>query len=113
MSDKTFRKHPKISKFVCIKSSLQFLHNLYPFLDIPRYLKIPLIYFCETLHNGRQAPKECAAKSISKVQFDKGFAKTIVTSLLRDIYSDRPKNNIILIKSMCNTCVITDKFFKY
>ena len=35
-----------------------------------------------------------------QVQIDKGFAKTIVTSLLRDIYSDRPKNDIILVKSM-------------
>ena len=24
---KTFRKHPKSSKFVCTKSSLQFMHN--------------------------------------------------------------------------------------
>ena len=42
----------KSSKFVCIKSSLQFMHNLDPFLEIPRYLEIPLIDFCETLHNG-------------------------------------------------------------
>ena len=28
---KTFRKPPKGSKFVCIKPSLQFMHNLYPF----------------------------------------------------------------------------------
>ena len=27
---KPFRKHPKSSKFVCVKSSLQFMHNLYP-----------------------------------------------------------------------------------
>ena len=26
-----FRKHAKSSKFVCIKSSLQCMHNLYPF----------------------------------------------------------------------------------
>ena len=28
---KTFRKHPKGRKFVCIMSSLQFMHNLFPF----------------------------------------------------------------------------------
>ena len=28
---KPFRKHPKPSKFVCIKSSLQCMHNSYPF----------------------------------------------------------------------------------
>ena len=61
---KPFRKHPKLSKFVCIKSSLQFLYNLYPFLEIPRYLKFPPIDFCETSHEGRQAPKVCEAKSI-------------------------------------------------
>ena len=34
-------------------------------------------------------------------------ANVIVMSLSRDIYSDRPKNNIIItLKSMCNTFVI-------
>ena len=33
-----FRKHPKGSKFVCINSSLQFVHNLYLFI---RNSKIP------------------------------------------------------------------------
>ena len=28
---KTFRKHPKNSKFVCINSSLRFMHNSHPF----------------------------------------------------------------------------------
>ena len=32
------------------------------FLELPTYLEIPLIDFCETLHNGRQAPKVCAVK---------------------------------------------------
>ena len=31
LSDKNFQKHPKTSEFVCVKSSLQFMHNLYPF----------------------------------------------------------------------------------
>ena len=47
---KPFRKHPKRSKFVCIKSSL--------FVEIPRYLEIPLIDFCETSHSRRQSSKE-------------------------------------------------------
>ena len=33
-------------------------------------------------------------------------AKTIMTSLSRDIDSDRPKNDIIIKFSLCNTCVI-------
>ena len=59
---KPFQKYPKSSKFVCVKSSLQFMHNLYPFLEIPGYLEIPLTDFCETSHKGRQAPKVCAAR---------------------------------------------------
>ena len=52
---KPFRKYPKSNKFVCVKSSLQFMHNVYPFLQIPGYLEIPLTDFCETLHRERQA----------------------------------------------------------
>ena len=44
-------------KFVCIKSSLQIMHNLYLLVEIQSYLKILLIEFCETSHNRRQAPK--------------------------------------------------------
>ena len=54
---KTFRKHPKGSKFVCTKSSLHFIHNLYLLLEIQRYLESPRIDFCETSHNRRQTPK--------------------------------------------------------
>ena len=54
---KTFRKHPKGSKFVCTKSSLHFIHNLYLLLEIQRYLESPRIDFCETSYNRRQAPK--------------------------------------------------------
>ena len=56
MSDKAFPKHPKSSKFVGINSSLQYIHNLCLFLEIPRYLKeIDFhIDFCETLHNGKK-----------------------------------------------------------
>ena len=56
MSDKTFPETSKKSQFVCIKSSLQFMHNkciFKKFQDI----------CCGTSHNGRQAPKVCAAKS--------------------------------------------------
>ena len=42
MSDKNVRKHPKSSRFVCIKSSFQFIHNLYLLIEIPRCLEIPL-----------------------------------------------------------------------
>ena len=88
MDEKTFRKHPKSSTFVCIKFSLQFVHNLCPFVEIARHLEIPLIDSCETSHNRRQAPEVFRAN-------------TVVTSLSRDIYSDRPKNNIIIKFSLC------------
>ena len=35
--------------------------RLYLFVEIQRFLKIPLIDFCETSHNRRQAPKESVA----------------------------------------------------
>ena len=54
---KTFRKHAKSSKFVCIKSDPQFMYNLCLFVEIQRYLEIPAIDFCETSHYKRQAPK--------------------------------------------------------
>ena len=54
---KTFRKHPKGSKFVCTKSSLHFIHNLYLLVEIQRYLKSPRIDFCGTSYNRRQAPE--------------------------------------------------------
>ena len=54
---KTFRKHAKRSKFVCIKFDPQFMHNLCLFVEIQRYLEIPPIDFCETWHYKRQAPK--------------------------------------------------------
>ena len=71
---KTFRKNPKCSKFVCIKSSLQFMHKLtYAWtVEIQRYLEFVFIDFCETLHNGRQAPKVYVVLSISKENAYKG-----------------------------------------
>ena len=69
-------------------------------LELPIYLEIPLIDFCETSHNGRQAPKECAVKVFPNFRSMRAEirckAKTIMTSFPRDIYSDRPKNNIII-----------------
>ena len=62
---KTCRKRPKSSKFVYIKSSHQFMHNLYLFVEIQRYLEISVIDFCETLHTRRQAPKVYVTWSIS------------------------------------------------
>ena len=43
------------------------MHNLYLLVETARYLEIPLIDFCETSHNGKQAPKVCAASITSKV----------------------------------------------
>ena len=56
---KPFGKQQKSSKFFCIKSCI--IYTL--FLESPRYLKILVIDFCETLHNRiqLQAPKLCAA----------------------------------------------------
>ena len=45
---KPFLKRPKSRKFVCIKSSLQCMHNLNPFCRTCKISRIPLIDFCET-----------------------------------------------------------------
>ena len=54
---KTILETSKSSKFVCIKSSLQFMHNSYPIVEIPRYLVIiSLVDVCETSHSRSQKP---------------------------------------------------------
>ena len=42
------------------------------FEEIARYLEIPLIDFCETSHNRRQAPKLQVGLSISKQNANEG-----------------------------------------
>ena len=62
---RTFGKDPGVTKFVCIESSVQFMHNFYPFAKIPRYLEILLLTdFCETLHSRRQAPEVLDCKAV-------------------------------------------------
>ena len=84
MGDKNIskKKKKKSSKFVCIKSSLQFMNILCPFcrnFKISRNSSYGLIF----------APKVYVALSISEENADKGCnsirAETIVTSLSRDI----------------------------
>ena len=59
---KPFRKHPKPSKFVCIKSSLQCMHNLYPFYRNSKISrKSSYTDVCETLHSRRHLSKEYVA----------------------------------------------------
>ena len=41
-------------------------------VEIARYLEIPLIDFCETSHNRKQAPKVQVGLSISKENANKG-----------------------------------------
>ena len=60
---KTFRKNPKCSKFVCIKSSLQFMHKLYPFC---RNSKISRISFHRFLWNFTQ--RKTSTQSIRSVK---------------------------------------------
>ena len=42
------------------------------FVEIPRYLQIPTIDFCETSHFRKRAPEVHVASSISKENADKG-----------------------------------------
>ena len=117
---KPFRKHPKSKKFVCIKPSLQCMHNLYPFNRNSKMSRnSSSTDVCETLHSRRHLPKEYVAylafqKKMPNRAEIRFRAKTVVTSLPRDIYSDRPKNNII-IKFSLGKIVLQYRsiFFKY
>ena len=60
---KTIRKHPKCGKFVCMKSSLQFMHKLYPFC---RNSKISWISFYRFLRNFGQ--RKTSTQSIRSVK---------------------------------------------
>ena len=61
---RTFQKHPKSSKFVCIKSCLQFMQNVYPFCRNSE-ISWNSSYRFETSHSRRQAPKVSVVKSIN------------------------------------------------
>ena len=81
------------------------------FVEIQSYLEILLIDFCETLHvTEDKHPKFTQRKAFPKkmpIRAEIRFrAKTIVTSLSRDIYSDRAKNKIIIKFSLCVTHVL-------
>ena len=99
---KTFRKPPKRSKIVCMKSSLQFMHNLN--YKISRNSSNRSV-FVKLRTTEDKHPKYRHGKAFSKkmsVRTEIRFrAKIIVTSLSRDIYSDRPKNNTIVKFSLC------------
>ena len=99
---KTFRKPPKRSKIVCMKSNLQFMHNLN--YKMSRNSSNRSV-FVKLRTTEDKHPKYRYRKSFSKkmpVRTVIWFrAKIIVTSLSRDVYSDRPKNNTIVKFSLC------------
>ena len=106
---KTFRKHPKCSKFVCIKSSLQFMHKLYPFC---RNSKISRISFHRFLWNFTQ--RKTSTQSIRSV---KHFQRKCLQGQKFDLELKLLWSHVIFIligqkiyhnkvKSMCNKCFI-------
>ena len=64
-------------------------------VEVPRYLKIPLIDFCKTLK----------IRPVIRLR-----DKTIVTSLLRDIHSDRESYNIMIKFTLCVIPVFCNKY---
>ena len=80
---KTFRKHPKSTNFLSALSPVFISCIIYAlFVEIPSYIEIPLIDFCETLHNRRQAPKVMVVYSISKEKADRGWNSNLGLKLL-------------------------------
>ena len=58
ISGKMSGKNYLSNKFFCILSPVFSSHINYTlFVEIPRYLEVPLIDFCKTSHSRRQAPK--------------------------------------------------------
>ena len=99
---KTFWKPPKRGKIVCMKSNLQFMHNLNYRISRNSSNRSVFVKLCTTED---KHPKYRYRKAFSKkmplrtvIRFR---AKIIETSLSRDIYSDRPKNNTIVKFSLC------------
>ena len=50
MSDKNFRKHPKEANLSVLSPDFSSCIIYALFVEIPRYLEVPVIDFCETLH---------------------------------------------------------------
>ena len=69
--------------------------NYSPYVEIPQYLKIPLIDFRET------------SKIRPVIQLRD---KTVVTSLLGDIHSDRESYNIVIKFTLCVIPVFCNKY---
>ena len=69
--------------------------NYSPYVEIPRYLKIPLIDFRET------------SKIRPVIQLRD---KNVVTSLLGDIHSDRESYNIMIKFTLCVIPVSCNKY---
>ena len=99
---KTFRKPPKRSKIVCMKSNLQFMHNLNYKMSRNSsnrsvFVKLRTTEDKHPKYRYRKAFwKKMPLRTVIRFR-----AKIIETSLSRDIYSDRPKNNTIVKFSLC------------
>ena len=94
---KPFRKYPKSSKFVCIKSSLRCMHNLCPFCRNSKISRSSSHRFSRSFAQQKTF--------IQRIRFQKNMpnraeirirAKTIVTQLSSDIYSDRTKTTVMI-----------------
>lgn len=102
---KTFWKLPRSSNLVCLKSSLQFTHKLYPSRGnskIPRNsFYIFLWNFAEDKHPEMWIRAEIWLRD-----------KTIVTSLSRDIHLYLEKVNILIWFNLCVIHVLRSIYYK-
>ena len=72
------------------------------FQDISKFLSQITVKLCVTEDKNPKYAQRKAFPRFRSIRAEIRFkAKTIVTSLPRDIYSDRPKNNILIKFSVC------------
>ena len=109
MSDRPLLGPSKYSNFVCVESSLRFMCNLYPFCRSSKISRNSFHGFLWTFAQRKKSTQsmrsvkhfQCSGRAEIRFQ-----AKTILTSLPHNIYSDGPKKCHTEVWSMCNTCVI-------
>ena len=97
---KTVREPLKGRKFVCIKSSIKSsttMHNLYAFCrnsKISRNSSYRFLWNFAHRKTSNQSIRSVKHFQKNPIRAEIRFrAKTVLTSLSRDIYSDRPKHN--------------------
>ena len=102
---KTFWKLPRSSNLVCLKSSLQFTHKLYPSRGNSKIPRNSFYIFLWNFAEGNHLETRIRAEIWLR-------DKTIVTSLSRDIHLHLEKVNILIWFNLCVIHVLRSIYYK-